>query len=70
MQIAVIGAGGVGGYYGALLARSGHRVMLLARGEHLSAIRQRGLEIRLPDEQFVAEARLEAQSLRQVSNWP
>ena len=55
MQIAVIGAGGVGGYYGALLARGGHRVTLLARGEHLSAIRQRGLEIRLPDEQFVAE---------------
>ena len=55
MQIAVIGAGGVGGYYGGLLARAGHRVTLLARGEHLTAIRQRGLEIRLPDEQFVAE---------------
>ena len=55
MQIAVIGAGGVGGYYGGLLARAGHRVTLLARGEHLTAIRQRGLEIRLPNEQFVAE---------------
>lgn len=55
MQIAVIGAGGVGGYYGGLFARAGHRVTLLARGEHLSAIRQRGLEIRLPDEQFVAK---------------
>jgi 2-dehydropantoate 2-reductase len=54
MEIAVIGAGGVGGYYGGVLARAGHRVTLLARGEHLTAIRQRGLEIRLPDERFVA----------------
>jgi 2-dehydropantoate 2-reductase len=47
LQIAVIGAGGIGGYFGALLARAGHRVDLLARGAHLDAIRQRGgIEIR------------------------
>jgi 2-dehydropantoate 2-reductase len=55
MRIAVIGAGGVGGYYGGLLARGGHEVTLLARGEHLAAIRQRGLEIRSHGERFVAE---------------
>lgn len=54
MDIAIIGAGGIGGYYGGLLARNGNHVRLLARGEHLEAIRGRGLEIRLPDGHFVA----------------
>ena len=46
MRIAVMAAGGLGGYYGALLARSGHEVALIARGAHLRAIQERGLEIR------------------------
>jgi 2-dehydropantoate 2-reductase len=55
MKIAVVGAGGVGGYYGGVLARAGNPVTLLARGEHLAAIRERGLEVCLPDNQrFVA----------------
>jgi len=48
MKIAILGAGGVGGYFGATMARAGHAVRLLARGEHLSAIRARGLEVREP----------------------
>lgn len=46
MRIAIIGAGGVGGYYAALLTRAGHDVRLYARGEHLRAIRDNGLTIR------------------------
>src|SRR5438552_6071578 len=46
MRIAVIGAGGIGGLYGGLLARAGHDVAFLARGEHLRAIQERGLEVR------------------------
>lgn len=38
----------VGGYYGARLARSGHDVTFIARGAHLAAIRERGLEVRSP----------------------
>jgi 2-dehydropantoate 2-reductase len=49
MKIAVVGAGGVGGYFGGTMARAGHEVRLLARGEHLGAIRSRGLEIREPE---------------------
>ncbi len=49
MRVAIIGAGGVGGYYGAQLARHGYEVHLLARGAHLDAIRARGLDIRTPD---------------------
>jgi 2-dehydropantoate 2-reductase len=46
MRIAVIGAGGVGGYLGGLLARSGQEVGFVARGEHLRALRERGLRVR------------------------
>jgi 2-dehydropantoate 2-reductase len=45
MRVAVIGAGGIGGLYGALLARAGHQVGFLARGAHLWAIQQHGLRI-------------------------
>src|SRR5262245_12050242 len=41
--IAVLGAGAVGSYYGALLARAGHSVTLIGRAPHVSAIRERGL---------------------------
>jgi len=46
MKIVIFGTGGVGGYYGALLARQGHSVTFVARGAHLQAIRQRGLQIK------------------------
>ena len=52
LRIAVIGAGGVGGFYGGALARAGYPVALLARGEHLEAIRARGLEVRTPEGVF------------------
>ncbi len=46
MKIAVIGAGGVGGYFGARLAAAGEEVTFLARGRHLEAIARDGLVIR------------------------
>jgi 2-dehydropantoate 2-reductase len=45
MRIAILGSGGVGGYYGALLAASGNDVAFIARGAHLAALRERGLEV-------------------------
>lgn len=45
MRIAVMGAGGVGGYFGARLAQAGHEVGFVARGRHLAAMRERGLEV-------------------------
>lgn len=45
MHIAVMGSGGVGGYLGGLLARTGHQTTLIARGEHLRAIRERSLVV-------------------------
>ena len=46
MRFAILGSGAVGGYYGAKLARAGHDVTFIARGAHLQAIRERGLQIR------------------------
>jgi 2-dehydropantoate 2-reductase len=45
MRIAVIGSGGVGGYFGARLARGGADVHFVARGSHYAAMRERGLAI-------------------------
>lgn len=59
MKIAVVGAGGIGGYFGALLARSGQDVTLLARGRNLEQIRARGLEIRAGEQRFVVNLRAE-----------
>lgn len=46
MHIAVMGAGGTGGYFGGLLARAGHDVTFIARGAHLAALRSHGLTVR------------------------
>jgi 2-dehydropantoate 2-reductase len=60
MKIAILGSGAVGGYYGAKLARAGHDVSFIARGAHLAAIRERGIEIRSPVlGDFVARGRAE-----------
>ena len=48
MKIAVIGAGGVGGTFGAALAKAGADVWFLARGAHLSAMHSNGLRIVSP----------------------
>jgi 2-dehydropantoate 2-reductase len=45
MKIAVMGAGGVGGYFGARLAVSGEEVHFIARGAHLEAIQNNGLQV-------------------------
>jgi 2-dehydropantoate 2-reductase len=54
MKIAVVGAGGVGGYFGGRLALAGHDVAVVARGPHLAAIRQRGLRVRSVKGDFTA----------------
>src|SRR5215470_9783285 len=60
MRIAVMGAGGVGGYYGALLARAGHEVIFVARGAHRDAIRANGLQVRSRIGDFAVRCRAES----------
>ncbi|MGH7047277.1 MAG: 2-dehydropantoate 2-reductase [Stellaceae bacterium] len=45
MRIAIVGAGGIGGIYGAALAKAGADVTFVARGAHLAAMRENGLRI-------------------------
>ncbi len=45
MKIAMMGAGGVGGYYGVRLAKAGHEVVFVARGAHAEAMRRDGLRV-------------------------
>jgi len=45
MRVAVLGAGGIGGPYGAALAKAGTDVTFVARGAHLAAIRANGLRV-------------------------
>jgi 2-dehydropantoate 2-reductase len=64
MRFAIVGSGAVGGYFGARLVQAGHEVTFLARGAHLEALRQRGLEIRSPAGDFTVRARAESEASR------
>lgn len=55
MKIAVMGAGGIGAYLGALLAKSGQDVTLICRGAHLAAIRGNGLRVKTSSGEFTVE---------------
>ncbi len=46
MKIAIIGSGGVGGYFGAKLAQAGFDVTFLARGAHLNSLKSSGLKVK------------------------
>ena len=52
MRIVIAGAGAIGGYIGARLARAGADVVLFARGPHLRAMQERGLRVVSPDGDF------------------
>ena len=58
MKVAVMGAGAVGCYYGAMLARAGHEVVLIGRLSHVEAVRANGL--RLETKTFDEHVRLDA----------
>jgi len=54
MKVAVLGAGAIGAYVGAALHRGGTEVHLIARGDHLKAIRENGVQVLSPRGDFVA----------------
>ena len=54
MKIAIVGAGAIGAYAGAALARGGSDVTLIARGAHLEAMQRNGVEVRSPRGDFRA----------------
>jgi 2-dehydropantoate 2-reductase len=54
---AIVGVGGVGGYFAAILARAGYPVSVVARGPHLEAIRRDGLRILSPKGDFTTKVK-------------
>ena len=66
MRFAVMGAGAVGCYFGGMLARAGHEVVLIGRPAHVEAVRREGLrlETRSFDERVRLEASTEAAAAR------
>lgn len=55
MKIAIIGTGGVGGYFGGRLAKAGNDVTFLARGKHLEAMMSHGLIVQSIKENFTIQ---------------
>lgn len=53
MKFVIVGSGGVGGYFGGKLAHAGEDVWFVARGDHLAAMRERGLTVNASDETFM-----------------
>lgn len=64
MRFVILGAGGVGGTIGGRLADAGHDVALVARGEHLKALQDKGLRLAMPDR--VIELRLPATTVEDL----
>src|ERR1019366_9454608 len=58
MRFLIAGAGAIGGYVGALMARAGQDVTLFARGAHLAAMRERGLRVLSADGDFETHPRV------------
>lgn len=64
MKICFVGAGAVGGFYGALLARTGHNVSFIARGAHRDAIQANGLRVVGPLGDFTVRTPAESDPAR------
>jgi 2-dehydropantoate 2-reductase len=66
MKIAVMGAGAVGCYFGGMLARGGHDVVLIGRRQHVEAIERQGLRLQAQsfDERVPVRASTEARAVQ------
>ena len=66
MKVAVMGAGAVGCYYGGMLARAGHEVVLIGRPQHVQAVEARGLRLETQsfDEQVGVSASTDASAVQ------
>lgn len=66
LKVAVMGAGAVGCYYGGMLARAGHEVVLIARPQHVQAIARDGLRLQATtfDERVALAASTEPGAVR------
>jgi 2-dehydropantoate 2-reductase len=70
MKIAVMGAGAVGCYYGGMLARAAHDVMLIGRPQHVGAVERQGLRLETQtfDKRIRVSASTEASAVQGARN--
>ena len=66
MKISVIGAGAVGGYFGARLAQAGFEVGFLARGQQLKAMKSHGLKVKSISGDFTVTNPIVSDSIKQL----
>jgi len=66
MKILIYGIGGAGGYFGAKMAKAGNEVTMIARGKHLEAIRENGLEIESINGNFRVFPKLATDNLKDI----
>lgn len=64
MKFAVLGTGGVGGFFGGKLAHHGHKVYFLSRNEHLQVIQNQGLQVKSVDDDFIVHPANASDNLR------
>lgn len=70
MRVLVMGTGGVGGYYGTILANAGHDVVFVARGRQLEAMQQKGLELRTQGQTIVVRPAIVVGDPRDAASRP
>ena len=68
MKTYIIGSGGVGGYFGGLLAKAGNDVTFLARNEHFDQISKSGLQVKNVEEDFVVNPAKVIRSIDEMDN--
>ncbi len=68
MKITIVGTGGVGGYFGGLLANSGNEVTFIARGQHLETIKEKGLLVKSIKGDFVVRNAYVTSNLSSIQN--
>ena len=66
MKILIYGAGGIGGYFGAKLAKAGNEVSIYARGAHLKAIQESGISVKSIHGDFKAKPKLATHDLSKI----
>ncbi|RXG18226.1 ketopantoate reductase [Leeuwenhoekiella aestuarii] len=66
MNILIYGVGGVGGYFGGKLTKTNNHITFIARGKHLEAIKQNGLQVTSYKGDFVAEPDLATDDLGEI----
>ncbi|MDY8134996.1 2-dehydropantoate 2-reductase [Aquimarina sp. 2201CG5-10] len=66
MHTVIVGVGGVGGFFGGKISNSGQKVTLIARGKHLEAIKQKGLQVKSIEGDFITNPFLATNTIAEV----